>query len=176
VLDPALLPAIEIGSLPVRERSISVNTMGVLPSGSTVQSGGFGNSGIEMPDGGTSSFAFALTVPPDFVGDALTLRIGWRSRAESCEMQLLPNAVDRWRPGFAPASGSSNAGFTGPALPMTVTTADLGEVSEYTITGGSTYTELLPGDGLTASLYRSSSDDCAGSLFVTSIEVIYDAQ
>lgn len=165
--------------LPTRRARLSIPLGSAfdLGGGNDFTGGGFGNTSLHIMDTAGSDFRINFTVPEDIAGESMTLELAWRINQTGCTVDLRPNSVDRVRVGLPPASGSATDGLNGPWEALTVpATADIATAYTYTLTGGGGYPGLLPGDGISISLYRATGDSCTADARIQGISLTYDAK
>lgn len=159
-------------------RTFSIDPYGVLVDGSKV-TGSFGTGGIILPNSGTPDFSFGFVIPNDYVPDTpIKIILSWHSPITACDFVLLPNFVDRTRPGHLPSTGSASGGLNpadGSNILAAPDTANLGNKKVYLLTPSQGF-DQQPGDAILLGFFRSpgnSSDTCAANLIIPGISIKY---
>lgn len=150
----------------------------VVSGGATLETGSFGNAGIEMPDGASSSFAQNFTVPPDYTpGDTLTVHLTWYTPATSCDIDLRPNFTSFARVGETFPGGGASAGLqaVGGNILTAPGTARQVEAKQFTIDAPDAI-DLEPLDSVSFGLFRAgggAADTCADALLIHGVGITY---
>jgi hypothetical protein len=150
-------------------------------AGGTAFDVGFGpHAGMYLPDSGTPSFDYGITLPPTYTaGTALTVRLVWHTSGTSGGIVLAPNFIAVSRPGRTSIIGpSATTGLTavGGDTLSAPSTSNQSEAKLYTIVSPLSTVPLQPGDTVIFGLYRSASDSadtCTSSLVVQGVSVTY---
>ena len=161
-------------------RFISLSpTAAHMEGGTTFDDGAYGFGGMILPDSGVPSFAYAVTLPPDYrPGTRLVVRLLWHTPSTKCTIDLRPNATAVSRPGVAHETvGNASAGLTGPGLLTAPGVTKETRATSFTLTPPkSSVDPLKPGDGYQFGIYRrtdSGNDTCSGELHIDAVSVRY---
>ncbi len=146
--------------------------------GTSFNDGAYGFGGMVLPDTGVPSFAYGITLPPDYrPGTRLAVRLLWHTPAKDCTIDLRPNATAVSRPGVTHETiGNASAGLTGPAFLTAPSVAKQTRATTFSLTPPKAAVDpLKPGDAYQFGLFRSTSgnDTCAAPLHITGVSVIY---
>jgi hypothetical protein len=160
-----------------RAAILSLNPYGAnLEGGASIGSGFTG--AIVLPNTGVPSFALGFTVPEDFVGQNLTIRLIWNTASSGCTFSLNPSFISRARPNHPDITGAASGGLSGETILKASSNAGEGALAEYTVSPSQGFADIQPGDAMLFGLFRrtdSINDTCTGSLTVKGISVRYTA-
>lgn len=150
-----------------------------MEGGTTFEDGAYGFGGMVLPDSGVPSFAYAVTLPPDYKpGTRLAVRLLWHTPSTSCSIDLRPNATAVSRPGVAHETvGNASAGLAGPAPLAASATPKLTKAATFVLTPPkAAVNPLKPGDAYQFGIFRSAgsaNDTCTGALHIDGVSVRY---
>ena len=150
-----------------------------MEGGTSYNDGAYGFGGMILPDTGVPSFAYAITLPPDYrPGTRLAVRVLWHTPSTDCSIDLRPNATAVSRPGVQHQTvGNASAGLIGPGLLAAPAVTKQTKATTFSLTPPkSSVDPLKPGDGYQFGIYRrtdSGNDTCSGPLHVTGVSVRY---
>jgi len=161
-------------------RFISLSpTAAHMEGGTTFEDGAYGFGGMILPDTGVPSFAYAITLPPDYrPGTRLAVRLLWHTPSTDCKIDLRPNATAVSRPGVQHQTvGNASAGLTGPSLLVAPSVTKETRAAVFSLTPPKASVDpLRPGDGYQFGIYRrtdSGNDTCSGELHIDAVSVRY---
>jgi len=138
--------------------------------------GTLGDAGINVPQGG--EFGFGMTIPKPYKANSL-LRVilQWHIADPNCSVELLPDFLDRTRPGHAPTTGPATGGFVPEDSSIVLTAGNVpgqGYVKVYTISPAQGF-DQISGDALLFSFIRGSgaNDTCGSDLMISAVTIEY---
>jgi hypothetical protein len=150
-----------------------------MEGGTTFDDGAYGFGGMQLPDAGVPSFAYGITLPPDYKpGSRIAVRLLWHTPSTNCTIDLRPNATAVSRPGVAHETvGNASAGLTGPGPLAAPATPKLTKAATFVLTPPkATVNPLKPGDAYQFGIFRSAAsgnDTCTGELHIDGLSVRY---
>ncbi len=160
-------------------RTFSIDPYGVRVDGGSKDDGSFGTGGIKLPSSGQSDFSFGFVIPNDYLPNTpIRILLPWHSPVTACDFALLPNFVDRTRPGHLPSTGSASGGLdpaNGSNILSAPNTSNLGKQKAYLLTPSQGF-DQQPGDTILLGFFRrpgSFGDNCAANLIIPGISIKY---
>lgn len=148
-------------------------------NGTTFHHGAYGFGGMVLPDTGRPTFAYGITLPPDYrPGTKLALRLLWHTSSTDCKIDLRPNATAVSRPGIAHETvGNASAGLNSPGLLVAPSVQKMTRAATFTLTPPkASVSPLRRGDAYQFGLFRmtdSADDTCSDALHITGVSVRY---
>lgn len=159
---------------------LSLNPAGAFTDDAAAYDDGFGpHSGISMPDGSSSSFAFGITLPLTYTsGDPIYIGVTWHTDAAApCTAELRPNSISVARRNQTHIIGGSAstglASLDGNNI-LDASGTNSSKLKVYVITPPDGATALKPLDAINFSLYRPAnggSDNCLGEVVIQGVAV-----
>jgi len=161
------------------KKSFSLDPYGLRhTNGSSAVLDSFGAGGIALPAGSGAQIGMGFIIPKPYrTNSPITISIYWHTGDPNCSIELLPDFVDRSRPGHAATNANPSGGLT-PADSSIVliapSLADQGNVKTYLLNQSQGF-DQRSGDSILLGFARGSgtSDTCPGDLIVTGVNVEY---
>ncbi|MBI3447334.1 MAG: hypothetical protein HY049_00225 [Acidobacteria bacterium] len=161
------------------KRSFSLDPYGFRRlNGSSGDLGSFGAAGIAMPSGSGAEIGMGFIIPKPYrTNTPITITVMWHATDPNCSIELLPDFVDRSRPGHAPTIGSPSGGLTPTDSSFVLVSgsiANLGNSKSFFIQQDQGF-DQRSGDSILFGFIRGSgtSDTCPGDLVITGVNVEY---
>lgn len=178
---PLAQPTVSATLIP---RFISLDPYGAYVEGGATFSNGFGPySGLNLPDGVSSSFSLGFTVPPDYAtGTPLTVRMVWHTPATGCTISFRPNSIAVARPGRTHIIGTgASDGLTviGGTNLSAAATANGSQETRIEIVSPVSGEPLQAGDVIMFSMFRAgavAADTCTDNLAIQGMALLYQGQ
>jgi hypothetical protein len=155
----------------VQDKWISIDPLSVNMRNGAFASWGLGtNAGLTLNDGGSPSFEFGFTIPPDHTqGTPVTAEILWHIDQTGCTVNLRSNFYSVSRQGQVPRGNGFFPVASDPVSGTSNTTV------RAVATVPNTGFGLAAGDSAFLGLFRSStSDTCSQPIKITGIRVLYN--
>ncbi|HZE89936.1 MAG TPA: hypothetical protein VE404_10325 [Verrucomicrobiae bacterium] len=147
-------------------------------NGANADLGSFGTAGVKLPSGSGAEIGMGFIIPTPYrTNTPITVTVLWHAVDPNCTIELLPDFVDRSRPGHAPTAGSPSGGLT-PAdssfVLVSGSVANLGNSKTFFIQSDQGF-DQRSGDSILFGFARGSgqSDTCPGDLVVTGVRIEY---
>ncbi len=145
-------------------------------NGASREIGTGGDAGIAAPQDGEFGLGFVIPKPYK-ANSALRVILQWHTADPNCSIELLPEFLDRTRPGHVPTTGPATGGFIPEDGSIVLTTGNMsnqGFSKVYTISPAQGF-DQLSGDAILFSFIRGagSNDTCGSDLIVSAITIEY---
>jgi hypothetical protein len=161
------------------KKSFSLDPFGFRrQSGTGVNLGSFGAAGVAIPAGSGGQVAMGFIVPRPYRTDTpMSISVYWHTVDPNCSIELLPDFVDRSRPGHLVTNGNPSGGLT-PADASIVLVAgsvpNQGNVKIYSL-GPEQGFDQRSGDSILLGFARGNggNDTCPDDLIITGVNIEY---
>lgn len=160
-------------------KSFSLDPYGFrLDGGAVTSAGSFGAAGVLLPKGGGAQVGMGFIIPKPYrTNTPITLSVYWHTVDPNCSIELLPDFVDRSRPGHAVTNGSPSGGLTPADASIVLVSASIpnvGNVKKYLL-GPDQGFDQRSGDSILLGFARGGggNDTCLDELVITGVNVEY---
>jgi hypothetical protein len=161
------------------KRSFSLDPYGFRRlNGASADLGSAGAAGVTLPAGSGAEIGMGFVIPKPYrTNSPITVTVYWHTGDPNCSIELLPDFVDRSRPGHVVTNGSPSGGLT-PADSSIVlvapTVADQGNVKAYFLNQSQGF-DQRSGDSILLGFMRGNGagDTCPGDLIITGVNIEY---